>query len=47
MVKEKVSYTLEGEVIDKVKADAEEENRSASFTVNRILEEYYLGRDKK
>jgi len=37
------SYTLDEEVIKRIKKEAEESKRSASFIINKILENYFRG----
>lgn len=40
-MKEKMSLTLEKEIIKKIEKEAEKKDRSKSFIVNKILEEYF------
>ncbi|MBQ3432301.1 MAG: toxin-antitoxin system protein [Clostridia bacterium] len=47
MAKEKVSITLDSEVIEKVKEIAEIEDRSFSQCVNMILKRYIKAVEKK
>ncbi len=47
MAKEKVSITLDAEVIEKVKEIAEYEDRSFSQCVNMILKRYIKAVEKK
>ncbi len=39
-LKEKVSITLDGDIIEKIKLLAEEDERSFSQYINKILKEY-------
>ncbi len=41
MTKEQKSIMLDEEIVNKVKKDAEEENRSESFVINEVLKRYY------
>jgi len=44
-MKKSISWTIDEEIIEKVKKEAEkQESRSESFVVNKILKEHY---DKK
>lgn len=40
-MKERVSWTIDEELIQKVMEEAEKENRSISFIVNEILNKYF------
>lgn len=45
-LKTKVSITLDSEIIDKIKALAEEDDRSFSQYINLVLKEYLKERTK-
>lgn len=41
MTKKQKTASIDEEIIEKIKEDAEKENRSDSFIMNEILKEYY------
>ncbi len=46
-LKEKISITIDPELLSKLKKDAEKEERSLSQYINLILKKQYAGRDDK
>lgn len=45
-LKEKVSITLDSDVVEKIKALAEEDERSFSQYINKVLKEYLKKAEK-
>ena len=46
-MKDKICVTIEKEIIKKVEEEAKKEDRSKSYIVNKILEEYFENERKK
>ncbi len=46
-LKEKVSITLDSDIVEKVKILAEEDERSFSQYINKVLKDYLKNNDKK
>lgn len=45
-LKEKVSITLDSDIVEKIKYLAEEDERSFSQYINKVLKEYLKNNDK-
>jgi len=45
-LKEKVSITLDSDIVEKIKLLAEEDERSFSQYINKVLKEYLKNKDK-
>ncbi len=46
-LKEKVSITLDSDIVEKIKQLAEEDERSFSQYINKVLKDYLKNSDKK
>ena len=46
-LKEKVSITLDSDIVEKVKILAEEDERSFSQYINKVLKDFLKNNDKK
>ena len=46
-LKEKVSITLDSDIVERIKQLAEEDERSFSQYINKVLKDYLKNNDKK
>lgn len=46
-LKEKVSITLDSDIVEKIKSLAEEDERSFSQYINKVLKDYLKNNDNK
>ena len=46
-LKEKISITIDGDVLEKLKQAAEKDDRSLSQYINLILKQHIAGRDEQ
>lgn len=46
-LKEKISITIDGDVLEKLKQAAEKDDRSLSQYINLILKQHIAGRDER
>lgn len=46
-LKEKVSITLDSDIVEKIKSLAEEDERSFSQYINKVLKDYLKNNDKQ
>ncbi len=46
-LKEKVSITLDSDIVERIKQLAEEDERSFSQYINKVLKDYLKNKDKK
>ncbi|MBQ7670505.1 MAG: toxin-antitoxin system protein [Clostridia bacterium] len=46
-LKEKISITVDGDVLERAKRESEDQDRSLSQFINLVLKEYFKKKDKK